>query len=120
MQSISVEVVARCSKCGADVVAKNSAVANFIRGGKSIICDNCRRSGRQWTKATYHEYLKSAHWQAMKQKALKRAGNKCQVCACTRSLDVHHNDYSRLGGELMTDLVVLCRGCHELFHGVMP
>ena len=115
-----IAVSAKCSKCGSEVVARNSAAANLLRGGREVICDGCRRSGRQWTKATYKEYLKTDHWKAMKLKALKRAGNKCQVCASTIRLDVHHNDYGRLGGELMTDMVVLCRSCHDLFHGVMP
>ena len=31
-------------------------------------------------------------------------------------ISVHHNDYSRLGAEMPTDLVVLCRECHAKHH----
>jgi len=83
------------------------------------MCTACRRAGNGWQgKAAYAEYLQTYHWQAIRLKALKRAGHKCQVCAATNRLEVHHNDYARLGGELMTDLVVLCADCHKLFHGV--
>ena len=113
-------IVAKCHKCGADIVARNSAAANLLRSGRKAICDDCRREGRHWTKATYADYLKSAHWQETRYRAIQRAGKKCQVCASTDRLDVHHNDYSNLGGELPTDTVVLCHECHELFHARMP
>ena len=113
-------IVAKCHKCGADIVARNSAAANLLRSGRKAICDDCRREGRHWTKATYQEYLQTEHWREFRLRALKRAGDKCQVCAGHDRLVVHHNDYSRLGGELITDVVVLCTPCHELFHGVMP
>lgn len=116
----SIEVVASCHQCGGQIIARNSAAANLLRSGRKAICDDCLRAGRQWTRATYADYLKSAHWQETRYKAIQRAGQKCQVCASTDRLDVHHNNYSRLGGELPTDLVVLCRPCHELFHEVMP
>lgn len=116
----NLSVVTKCSKCGGEVVARNSAAANLIKGGRSVICDKCRREGRHWTKANYEDYLKTDHWRSFRLRAIKRAANKCQLCASTNRLEVHHNDYSRLGGELMTDVVVLCRSCHSLVHGVLP
>lgn len=115
-----IEISAKCCQCNAPIIARNSAADILLRSGRKAICDDCRRAGRQWTKATYADYLKSAHWQETRYKAIQHAGQKCQVCASVDRLDVHHNDYSRLGGELATDLVVLCRSCHELFHEVMP
>ena len=110
-------LTAVCPSCGAAVKVNQHAAKYAAKG---VMCADCRRAGNGWQgKAAYAEYLKSYHWQAMRPRALKRAGHKCQVCAAVTSLDVHHNDYSRLGGELMTDLVVLCRRCHELFHGVV-
>lgn len=64
----------------------------------------------------YREYLKSPHWQRMKEIALNRAGNKCQLCGYKRNLNVHHNTYERRGHEALTDLVVLCGRCHSKFH----
>lgn len=62
-------------------------------------------------------YLKSDHWRAQRVAALVRAENRCQVCNSDRSLDVHHRTYERLGSEVPADLTVLCRTCHDLFHG---
>ena len=47
-------------------------------------------------------------------------GYRCQVCGerDTR-LDVHHNTYDRYGDEGPFDLVALCGGCHEVFHGIV-
>lgn len=65
----------------------------------------------------YLAYLKSEQWQTRRRAAVARAGYKCQLCGCKDRLDVHHNDYERLGCEFPEDLVALCRPCHEKFHG---
>lgn len=113
----------RCKDCQTPVVIENDAVmTHAVRHG--IMCGKCRggaepvQTGVKWTKATYAAYLQSEHWQRTRAKALRRAGNKCQLCAATEELHVHHNDYTRLGGELATDLVVLCSECHRTHHGV--
>jgi 5-methylcytosine-specific restriction endonuclease McrA len=61
-------------------------------------------------------YLRSEHWRETRAAALERAEHKCQVCASTKRLDVHHNTYERLGQERPADLVVLCRTCHDRHH----
>lgn len=68
----------------------------------------------------YADYLKSELWQAKREIALARAGYKCQLCSKTQNLNVHHNTYDRIGKELETDLVVLCRDCHAKFHDKPP
>lgn len=65
----------------------------------------------------YREYLKTEHWKETREKALKRAGYKCQVCGYDKNLQVHHNTYKNIGHEDPTDLVVLCWKCHKTFHG---
>lgn len=65
----------------------------------------------------YREYLKTPEWQATRTHQLRRAGYACQVCNAKGGLlNVHHRTYERRGNEAQEDLVVLCRGCHELFH----
>lgn len=108
-------LVIQCGKCGADVPLLNDMAASSARR-HGITCESCRR-GDKWTTESYAAYLQTEHWKAKRGEALRVAGDKCQVCASVEQLEVHHNDYSRLGGELRTDLVVLCRDCHELFHG---
>jgi hypothetical protein len=41
----------------------------------------------------------------------------CSSHAAT--LDGHHNTYENYGNERPQDLVVLCRSCHQKFHGVV-
>lgn len=77
------------------------------------------RNGRKWTKAQYQDYLKSDHWKMTRAKALLHYGRKCYLCGDNdpdTQIDVHHNDYSRLGGEWMSDLIPLCHDCHERHH----
>lgn len=64
----------------------------------------------------YKDYLKTDHWKEVSRKAKMRADYKCQLCGYDKSLHVHHNDYSRRGEELPSDLIVLCKTCHGKFH----
>lgn len=64
----------------------------------------------------YRAYLHSPEWQARRHATLKAAGLKCQMCgtpAFGSGLDVHHRTYQNLGCEPLSDLVALCRPCHE-------
>lgn len=64
----------------------------------------------------YADYLQSPEWAKRRQKALRFAGFKCQVCNSNEGLNVHHRTYERLGHEHMGDMTVLCKNCHEIFH----
>ena len=59
------------------------------------------------------EYLYSEHWARKKRLKLTASNYTCQRCGSRSNLDVHHLTYERLGHELLRDLVVLCRTCHE-------
>ena len=67
-------------------------------------------------KVEYEVYIHSQEWERKRQWALTYWGNKCATCFTSRELEVHHRTYERLGHELITDLIVLCDGCHEKFH----
>lgn len=71
-------------------------------------------------KMSLDEYLKTREWKVKRNRALIQAGSRCQVCASTHRLEVHHRTYERLGNELLSDLVVLCRSCHRHYHGILP
>lgn len=64
----------------------------------------------------YTEYLKSEHWIERRQAALKWWDDRCTLCNGEGELHVHHRSYANLGQEPLSDLVVLCKSCHELFH----
>ncbi len=67
-------------------------------------------------RSTYYDYLDSPEWAAKRDEALRLADFRCQVCYSSTRLDVHHRTYDRFGNELQSDLVVLCRVCHDIFH----
>jgi 5-methylcytosine-specific restriction endonuclease McrA len=107
-------------------------------GDVSLLCDPCtelrlqlqseeqrlRRLAQQariaqLRRMPYADYLKQPEWQVRRVQALTRARHKCQISSNhDATLDVHHRSYENYGDERPEDLVVLCRACHELYHGV--
>lgn len=75
---------------------------------------------RALAKRDYRAYLKSPHWLALREKKLREASYRCQVCNSDKLLQVHHRTYERIGQELLTDLTVLCEKCHSKHHGRIP
>ena len=66
----------------------------------------------------HRAYLQSPIWKQKRIEALEFYGCICSRCR-EYGNDVHHKTYDRVGGgELMDDLEVLCRGCHEAHHRV--
>jgi 5-methylcytosine-specific restriction endonuclease McrA len=98
----------------------------------SYLCESCNRNQQieyqqqaEQTRKTlqelktmpYAEYLKTEHWQQIRNRSLRHAGYRCQICnAKDVPLNVHHRTYERRGEEITRDLIVLCKDCHELFH----
>jgi 5-methylcytosine-specific restriction endonuclease McrA len=70
---------------------------------------------------TYREYLKSAHWQSLRERKKTRDADrrKCLICKETQSLHLHHKTYKRLGKEYLGDVIWLCKDCHYLVHQIM-
>ena len=60
----------------------------------------------------YLAYIRSEAWRTRRQRALRLAGYRCQVCNEGGRLEVHHRTYDRLGHEADGDLTVLCWWCH--------
>lgn len=77
----------------------------------------------------YGEYLASDHWIRTRDLKLASAGYRCERCGewgrrlrrlgqPSIGLNVHHLNYERVpGGELPTDLEVVCGPCHDETHG---
>jgi hypothetical protein len=64
----------------------------------------------------YTDYLRTQEWLRRRAVKLEVAEHRCQLCNSGEGLQVHHRTYERLGCEKMSDLLVLCRPCHTLFH----
>jgi 5-methylcytosine-specific restriction endonuclease McrA len=108
-------------------------------GDVTLLCDSCtelrlqlhneeqrlRRLARQARAAQlrmmpFAEYRKQPEWQVRRVQARTRARYRGQMCSShDATLDVHHNCYQNYGDERPEDLVVLCRSCHQKFHGIV-
>lgn len=62
----------------------------------------------------YGAYIKSPPWQRTAKKIKEMRGYVCKRCDYAGwDVEVHHLTYERLGHELLSDLEVLCKPCHE-------
>ena len=66
----------------------------------------------------YMDYITSSEWAAKRSAILKRDGYLCQRCRDKKAKVVHHKTYKRFGNEKRSDLVSLCKDCHEELHDI--
>lgn len=73
------------------------------------------------TSPFYKEYIMSDAWKAKRREAIKHYGQNCNQCKTflpINKIQVHHVTYKRLGKELLEDLMIVCKSCHEKIHGI--
>jgi hypothetical protein len=63
----------------------------------------------------YVNYINSDKWQLLRKQVIKEYDGKCFFC-WEKGTDVHHKTYANFGNEPLSDLVLLCRKCHEEEH----
>lgn len=63
----------------------------------------------------YVKYINSEKWQILRQEVIKEYDGKCFFC-WEKGTDVHHKTYANFGNEPLSDLVLLCRKCHDEEH----
>lgn len=63
------------------------------------------------SKEYREQYLVSEHWQKIKARLYKKY-KQCRICGYTKTLNIHHITYKRLGFETDSDLIVVCEDCH--------
>lgn len=68
----------------------------------------------------YNMVTQSARWKKLRIRLIERCGHKCQRCGWkheawnkSRTLELHHKTYERVGSELESDLEVVCSICHR-------
>lgn len=70
-------------------------------------------------KDRYTEYITSDKWFQVRRKVFGMYGRECKRCNSKKKIHVHHKTYERFGEEcLETDLVVLCKKCHDIYHTI--
>jgi 5-methylcytosine-specific restriction endonuclease McrA len=68
----------------------------------------------------YQDYLQTEEWRRLRSLVIGRAGGSCERCRKTAGeWNVHHLTYDRRGHEDLTDLILLCRPCHQAVHGIV-
>lgn len=70
---------------------------------------------------SYKDFLNTPYWDGVRNYKLKRANYCCELCGRKGILNVHHKTYANHGSEHIrsianSDLIVLCKNCHEKFH----
>ena len=76
---------------------------------------------KETQKEKYDRYLLSDRWKVKKNEFNQSRYSKkqCFVCGSKEKLHVHHKTYDRLYNEELTDLVCLCKDCHEKVHNIV-
>jgi len=67
-------------------------------------------------KLDYAKYIKSEEWKEKREERLFLDGYKCRFCGSAINIVVHHVTYDNVPNEDMTDLVSLCKTCHNKLH----
>jgi hypothetical protein len=75
--------------------------------------------GPEINAMSYPDYLRSDHWASIRQTKIDSVGGVCAFCSSTLQLHVHHREYPTDRMKVTPGmLVVLCKRCHGLLHGV--
>jgi 5-methylcytosine-specific restriction endonuclease McrA len=83
-----------------------------------------RRVEEMVRQCKYEGYITSRRWYAKRKLKLIQMDFTCERCGyrsydedSIKKLDVHHKTYDHFGEEPLSDLIVLCRDCHQKEHG---
>lgn len=74
-----------------------------------------KRGKRYRGKTEYNKYLKSKWWKDRREKYWLKNKTICFCCKLEAS-ELHHYNYNVLGKEKDSDLIPLCRKCHQDIH----
>ncbi len=99
----------KCDYCGAVTSQTRKAIRKGIIWRKTIGHEEYKfvKGGQQWRQ----------NWNHVRDKALKKAGYKCQHCGSPSNLHVHHKKQVANGGkDKLSNLIVLCQSCHHKVH----
>jgi uncharacterized membrane protein YccC len=99
------------------------AIPAFDHGGRERVNQARRDAAAAWRDSfwdRYSAYMKSEEWKTIRQRIMDRARADgtpmCERCAEVRATDVHHQTYEHVFHELDSELLALCRPCHQDQH----
>ena len=73
--------------------------------------------GNKNNYAKYRAYINSNAWASFRKEAFKHHGKMCNRCHRDElPVEVHHLTYERLFKELLMDVEILCKYCHQKEH----
>jgi hypothetical protein len=138
LQSANVEFTMKRLRRPLSTLAPNG-VRTFVRSDADKTGPSKSLQQRRWRQAglfklglkmeDYEKYFDLPHWQDFRKQVLeaqkqKLGKNCCEKCGASpekvtreTALHVHHLTYERLGEELIEDVIIICRPCHEKEHG---
>lgn len=69
-------------------------------------------------KIKYEDYLKSKEWKTKREKIAQERNYICEKCKkqIIKGYHIHHINYDNFGNEKESDLMFLCKKCHEKIH----
>lgn len=102
-----------------DAAREEAWLEKRLRFGRWI-ADHINAERHAWWWREYDAYLRTPEWAAKREIVLTRCKRVCEACGSARATDVHHLNYKRVGEELDTDLLGLCRECHDTIHMELP
>lgn len=73
---------------------------------------------RKRYRKQYTEYLKSEKWAKIRQQKALEQNYTCEKCGkvVKKGFHIHHKTYERFTNEPLTDLMFLCKDCHNSLH----
>jgi hypothetical protein len=66
------------------------------------------------------EYYFSEKWKRKRVYILNRDNYLCQMCLTNQAVHVHHLSYQHFSNELTSELISVCKRCHEIIHDKEP
>lgn len=82
---------------------------------------NVHRNRKSHKYIPYYEQLKTKEWKDFRKLVFASKGKVCEMCGAKTNLQVHHPKYvfGRKAWEYpISEVVVLCRNCHEKVHNI--
>jgi 5-methylcytosine-specific restriction protein A len=73
------------------------------------------KTRQEWHDENDRYYL-SVTWNRKRIYVLNRDNHLCQMCLTNSANDVHHTSYLHFGNELTSELISVCRDCHNMIH----